>query len=332
MQKLYLLLSVFLFVSISTVQANTNVSTLQEQFIQKMETEYGFDKSGLEKIFEQAIVSESILKAISKPAEKKLPWHKYRNIFIQEKRIKQGVEFLQKNQAKLKKAEEQFGVPPEIITAIIGVETYYGRITGSYRVVDALNTLAFHYPKRSAFFKKEFEQFLLLAREQGFDPLTLTGSYAGAMGMPQFISSSYRHYAIDFDGDDVIDIWGNSDDAIGSVANYFVEHGWQQGKPVIAKVDVNGETYKQALGKGLALDITVPELKKLGITSTSVFEEGEMLKLFEYELEDKNEYWLAHKNFYVITRYNHSSLYAMAVYQLAIKIKERLLQTQQSLN
>jgi peptidoglycan lytic transglycosylase B len=310
------------------VRANTlvdnEISVSQDEFIAQMAKRHNFDAVNLTKVLKQTIVSQTILDAISKPAEKKLTWHKYRKIFIQKKRINQGVTFMQENNPKLAEAEKKFGVPAEIITAIIGVETFYGRITGSYRVVDALNTLAFHYPKRAAFFRSEFEQFLLLVREQDFDPLSLKGSYAGAMGMPQFISSSYRHYAIDFDGDDIIDIWNNPNDVIGSVANYFAEHGWNKGKPVIAKVKVEGNNYKQALDGGLEPDINESDLEKLGIKSHSYFEKNEKLKLLEYELEKENEYWLAHKNFYVITRYNHSSLYAMAVYQLAMEIKVRL--------
>ena len=182
------------------------------------------------------------------------------------------------------------------------------------------------------FFRDEFEQFLLLAREQGFDPLTLKGSYAGAMGMPQFISSSYRHYAIDFDGDNIIDIWNNPDDAIGSVANYFAEHGWQKDKPIVAKVKLEGEKYKGVLGNGLKPDIDESELEKLGIKSNSLFEKNEKLKLLEYEQKNSNEYWLAHKNFYVITRYNHSHLYAMAVYQLASEISKIINNTSQALD
>ncbi|GJM04657.1 MAG: soluble lytic transglycosylase B [marine bacterium B5-7] len=324
MQKIKLITLTLLSLWMSFAQANTDAATLQDDFIKKMASQYDFDSTSLKKLFDQVIVSETILKAISKPAEKRLPWHKYRNIFLKQKRIDEGVEFLNKNQEKLHAAEERFGVPAEIITAIIGVETFYGRIAGSYRVVDALNTLGFYYPKRAAFFRSEFEQFLLLAREQGFDPLSLKGSYAGAMGMPQFISSSYRHYAIDFDGDDTIDIWNNSDDAIGSVANYFAEHGWQKNKAIVAKVKVKGERYKAVLGNGLEPDIGVAELEEFGIISNSSFEKNEKLKLFEYEQEDTNEYWLAHKNFYVITRYNHSHLYAMAVYQLATEISKRL--------
>lgn len=332
MQKIKLIIITLLCLWMSFAQANTDVSTMQDDFIKKMASQYDFDSTSLKKLFDQVIVSETILKAISKPAEKRLPWYKYRNIFLKKKRINEGVEFLDKNREKLEAAEKQFGVPAEIITAIIGVETFYGRIAGSYRVVDALNTLGFHYPKRAAFFRNEFEQFLLLAREQGFDPLTLKGSYAGAMGMPQFISSSYRHYAIDFDGDNIIDIWNNPDDAIGSVANYFAEHGWKKDKPIIAKVKIEGDKYKGVLGNGLEPDVDESELELLGIKSNSLFEKNEKLKLFEYEQKNTNEYWLAHKNFYVITRYNHSHLYAMAVYQLASEITKRINNASQALD
>ncbi len=332
MQKIKLIILTLLCLWMSFAQANTDVLMMQDDFIKKMASQYDFDATSLKKLFDQVIVSETILKAISKPAEKSLPWYKYRNIFLKKKRINEGVEFLDKNREKLNAAEKQFGVPAEIITAIIGVETFYGRIAGSYRVVDALNTLGFHYPKRATFFRNEFEQFLLLAREQGFDPLTLKGSYAGAMGMPQFISSSYRHYAIDFDGDNIIDIWNNPDDAIGSVANYFSEHGWQKDKPVVAKVTVEGDKYKGVLGNGLKPDIDASELEVLGIKSKSHFEKNEKLKLFKYEQKNNNEYWLAHKNFYVITRYNHSHLYAMAVYQLASEISKRINNTSQALD
>jgi len=324
MQNLKFISFTLLSLCMSSSQANSEALKLQDKFIEKMVVQYDYDALSLEKLFNEVIVSKTILDAISKPAEKRLQWHQYRNIFLKKKRINQGVEFLQKNREKLNAAEKRFGVPAEIITAIIGVETFYGRIAGSYRVVDALNTLGFYYPKRAKFFRNEFEQFLLLAREQGFDPRSLKGSYAGAMGMPQFISSSYRHYAIDFDDDNIIDIWNNPDDAIGSVANYFSEHGWQKDKPVIAMVSVEGDKYKAALSKGLEPDLNVSDLKKFGIISNSNFEKNEQLKLFEYEQENSNEYWLAHKNFYVITRYNHSHLYAMAVYQLASEIMKQI--------
>ncbi len=286
-----------------------------------MESEHGFDSKELSLLFSKTIVSNSILEAIQRPAEKKLLWYQYRKIFLKEKRIKQGAEFWLKNELKLREAEKKFGVPPEIITAIIGVETNYGRNSGSYRVIDSLNTLAFHYPKRAPFFLSELEQFLLLVREQNFIPETLKGSYAGAMGIPQFISSSYRNYAIDFDGDNVVDIWSNPDDVIGSVANYFFQHGWVNEGNVITEVSIKGEEYKNILDEKLQLNIYGSDLKDYGIIVNSNFDDAEKLKLFEFKLEDRSEYWLAQNNFYVITRYNHSKLYAMAVYQLALKIK-----------
>lgn len=324
MYKLKIILTVVYCLGFNLVYAKSGPESLRDEFVEKMTIQYGFDKTRLNDLFRQAVVSKSILEAISRPAEKKLPWYKYRAIFLQDKRIRAGLRFWQENRAKLSEAEKKFGVPAEIITAIIGVETFYGRNKGRYRVFDALNTLAFHYPKRAAFFRSEFEQFLLLAREQGFEPLSLKGSYAGAMGLPQFISSSYRHYAIDFDGDEVIDIWNNPNDAIGSVANYFTEHGWRSGKPVIVKVKVAEESSRKLLSKGLKPDISLSDLEKHGVISDAVFEPGEKLKLFEYELEDGNEYWVGHHNFYVITRYNHSALYAMAVYQLALEIKKQI--------
>ncbi len=322
MKKYLIYLSLLFSISL-TVQANTGISVNQEMFIEQMVAEHGFANADLVKLFDQVSVSKSILAAISKPAEKKLKWFEYKDIFLREKRINKGVEFWRDNSHALLRAEIKFGVPAEIIVAIIGVETFYGRIKGSYRVVDALNTLAFHYPKRADFFRSEFKHFLLLSREQGFEPLSLTGSYAGAMGLPQFISSSYRNYAIDFDGDDIINIWDNPVDAIGSVANYFVAHRWRQGEEVIDRVDVEGDAFRNVLTPGLKPDLDSSSLATLGIKSDNTYAADEKLKLLQFVQESGPEYWLARHNFYVITRYNHSQLYAMAVYQLAQEIKQR---------
>ncbi len=286
-----------LLLLVGNVKVNADVYVSKGKFIEIMVARHGFDKFSLKKIFDQVLVSQSILDAISTPPEKKLSWDKYHKIFITEKRISQGVSFWRENRNKLEEAEQKFGVPAEMVTAIIGVETFYGRILGNYRVIDALNTLAFHYPKRAGFFQGEFEHFLLLTREQGLDPFELKGSYAGAMGLPQFISSSYRRYAIDFDGDGVVDIWNSPDDAIGSVANYFVEHGWKAGKPVAVKMSVENKTR---------------------------LEKNTNTRFIEYESGDTNEYWQTYDNFHVITRYNNSVLYALAVYQLSSEIKERM--------
>ena len=290
-----------------------------QQFIQEMVDEHGFEQETLRRQFSRAKIANSILKAISRPAEAK-PWFKYRKIFLTADRIKQGVKFLEENFDTLKRAESEYGVPVEIIVAIIGVETRYGRHAGRYSVLDSLSTLAFEYPKRSKFFRSELKQFLLLAREQNLDPLEVKGSYAGAMGIPQFISSSYRNFAVDFDGDGKIDIWDNPVDAIGSVGNYFKKHGWQAGETVALKAMVKGDDYLAVISKGLEPHISTAELHEFGISADAMPAEDSDIKFLEYELEKGREFWLGYRNFYVITRYNHSSLYAMAVFQLAGEI------------
>ena len=202
-----------------------------ERFAGHMAARHGFDAQQIKHLLDQSERQDGILAAIAKPAEA-LPWHRYRPIFLQPSRIRQGVVFWEQNQAVLERAARQYGVPPQIIVAILGVETRYGSYRGKHRVIDALRTLAFDYPPRSDFFRSELEQYLLLSREEGFDPLRPEGSYAGAMGIPQFISSSYRVYAVDFNRDGHRDLWDQPVDAIGSVANYFKAHGWQRGEAI----------------------------------------------------------------------------------------------------
>ena len=297
------------------------------QFIQEMVDEHDFEREALTHHFASAKIANSILKAISRPAEAK-PWYKYRKIFLTSDRIKQGAKFLEENYETLKRAESIYGVPVEIIVAIIGVETRYGRHAGKYKVLDSLSTLAFEYPKRSKFFRSELKEFFLLAREQGLNPLDVKGSYAGAMGIPQFISSSYRNFAVDFDDDGKIDIWDNPVDAIGSVGNYFKKHGWQAGEEVAVKARVEGDAYLAVLSKGLEPHINTSELYEYGISSDSMIVEDSEIKFLEYELDKGSEFWIGYKNFYVITRYNHSSLYAMAVYQLAGEIADKYKEAQ----
>ena len=292
-----------------------------QAFIKEMSSKHGFDEQSLHKAFASTKVSQSILKAMSRPAEK-LEWYQYRPIFLKQARIDAGVKFWQEHKQVLEKAEQEFGVPAEIIIAIIGVETRFGQYKGKYRVLDALMTLGFHYPKRAKFFKSELEQFLLLAREQNIDPLSIYGSYAGAMGIPQFISSSYRHYAIDFDNDGKIDLWNNINDAIGSVANYFVEHGWKQGEEVVKTANVSGDAYQAILEKGYKPHTSYASMKDANITTLESLDENETVSLIELKQKNSNDYWLVLKNFYAITRYNHSPLYAMAVYQLSQEIKQ----------
>jgi membrane-bound lytic murein transglycosylase B len=290
-------------------------------FIDSLVQEHGFDAEFVRNALKSAERKESILAAISRPAEKTLNWAEYSKIFLTEQRIRYGKEFMQKHADTLSKAEAEFGVPKEIITAIIGVETRYGQNKGSFRVLDALATLGFDYEPRAEFFKKELVQMFLLAREQGFNVEDLKGSYAGAMGYGQFISSSYRHYAVDFDGDNVVDILNNPVDAIGSVANYFKKHRWRQGEPVAEQVVLDGIEYKELLNDSLKPARKLADLRALGFQGAKDIPDDAPVKILELEGDGGQELWLAWHNFYVITRYNHSHLYAMAVYQLAQQVR-----------
>ena len=282
--------------------------------------EQGVDPTWAAALLDQAERKQSILDAISRPAEKTKPWYDYRKIFLTDKRAREGVAFAQQNAETLAKVSDQTGVPASVITAIIGVETFYGRITGSYRVIDALATLAFDYPKRSPFFTRELQNFLVLAYESGKDPIALKGSYAGAMGYGQFMPSSYRAYAVDYDGDGVADIWTNADDAIASVANYFLRHGWQPGAPVIVPANYDGDSSEIFAG-GLKPEKTVGELAEEGFAPRSATDISLVATPLRLEGSEGYEYWLCLENFYVITRYNHSAMYALSVWQLSQEIE-----------
>lgn len=295
------------------------------QLIQEMVDKHGFEQGYLEQLFQGASYKENIVRLMTSPAEAK-PWKEYRPILVTKQRTEQGISFLQEHHEALARAEQEFGVPPEIIVAIIGVETRYGRITGSYRVIDALATLAFDYPKRAKFFRKELIEFLLLARSEKVDPRTLNGSYAGAMGYGQFMPSSFRAYAIDFDGDGLRDIWRNPTDAIGSVANYFYRHGWKRGQQVTARANPQGDQFDALLVRkrsDLKPKHTLAELMKHGFVTDAELSTEQPATAIKLRGEQGNEYWVGLHNFYVITRYNHSALYAMAVYQLSQEIAKQ---------
>jgi len=297
-------------------------SPIIKSFIDNMVVKHQFDKQELIALFSKAKKLPKVIKSINRPAEA-LPWHRYQKIFVKNKRIEQGVEFWKKNLSTLNRAEKKYGVPAEIIVAIIGVESRYGKHKGAYRIVDSLSTLGIDYPRRSKFFLKELENLLLLSKEEGFDALELMGSYAGAMGKPQFIASSYRHYAVDFDGDGVRDLLNNTDDAIGSVANYFRKHGWKPNKPITFPATIKGKKYTQILDKGIKPKTTISQAKEYGIAYNADLAPKNKFALIELkQKKGDKEYWIALDNFYVITRYNHSELYAMAVFQLAESIKK----------
>lgn len=289
------------------------------EFVREMTQDYGFASEQLVEMLAQAERKQAILDAISRPAERVKPWKEYRPIFITDSRIAQGVDFWRENEATLARAEKEYGVPAQVIVAIIGVETFYGRNTGNYRVIDALSTLGFDYPPRQPFFRQQLKEFLLLAREEQVDPLTLTGSYAGAMGLPQFMPSSFRAYAVDFDADGHIDIWKNPVDAIGSAANYFKQHGWATGEPVVARATVTGERYGEGLTEGLEPVKNAAELRELGWQWQTEAQTADDTAITAFRLDgaEGDEYWVGLPNFYVITRYNRSVMYALAVHQLA---------------
>jgi len=297
------------------------LSQQEQKFVTQMVEKHQFDSAQLTRQLQKAKHQPSIIKAMSRPAEA-MPWYKYRKIFLQQDRIKAGKKFMRKYHKELKQAQQTYGVPAHIITAIIGVETIYGKNTGSYAVMEALRTLAFGYPKRAKFFRSELEQYLLMAREEGLEPLTPKGSYAGAMGMPQFMPSSFREYAVDFDDDDKRDLWNSPADVIGSVANYFSRHGWRTGEAVAFKLDKQPPGLPLGNRRGQKPNVSISKISKSGVNLPAEVSALNKAAILKYQQKNKQDYWLGLHNFYVITRYNHSNLYAMAVYQLAQAIND----------
>ena len=285
-------------------------------FIEEMTSRHGFDSSTLGRVFSQVETRQSIIDAMSRPAEKRLSWDKYRAIFMTDRRIDRGHEVAASQAAALGRAAAS-GVPASVILAIVGVETFYGERTGSYPVIDALSTLAFDYPPRADFFRKELEQFLLMSREESLDPLRPKGSYAGAMGIPQFMPSSFRAYAVDGGGDGHRDLWSDWDDVFASVANYLKVHGWRPGEPVMAAASVQGARLDGLEFGSVALDQTVGSLRQRGVSFETPLPDSAPAVLLRLPGESVPEYRVGFRNFYVITRYNRSQLYASAVSDLA---------------
>ncbi|MFT7286401.1 MAG: membrane-bound lytic murein transglycosylase B [Halieaceae bacterium] len=319
--SLVLLLSVALPLVVSPAAfADYSTHPAAQPLIDEMVREHDFSAGEVRQLLAGAERQQSILDAISRPAEKTKPWFEYRQIFLTERREREGVAFFRQYREALSRAQAETGVPAEIVVAIIGVETYYGRIAGSYQVIDALATLAFDYPKRAPFFSGELKNFLLLTREQDLDPLTLKGSYAGAMGYGQFMPSSYRAYAIDFDGDARADIWGNPVDAIGSVANYLARHGWRPGEPVVSAAAATPKVPVEFFNDGLKPLKPVASYVAAGLQPQQHLDPTALATAMRFELAQGFEHWLGLHNLYVITRYNHSAMYAMSVFQLSQRI------------
>lgn len=290
------------------------------QFMQEMQRRHGFDEAWLSHVIATATSQPKIIEVISRPAEQALPWHAYRNHFLTAERIAAGLEFWVEHRERLAAVERDTGVAADVIVGILGVETFFGRITGRYRVVDALATLAFDYPPRGGYFRAEFEQFLLLAREEQVDVETALGSYAGAMGSPQFMPRSYRAYAVDGDGDSRRDLWESWDDVIASVANYLAEHGWRAGEPVAAPASLWFPRAVGLIAGGLAPDTTVKALRDRGLSFEAALDDRAPALFIRVADDDGPELRVGFHNFGVITRYNRSVLYALAVHDLGSRI------------
>jgi membrane-bound lytic murein transglycosylase B len=294
------------------------------QFIAEMARKHGFSRTELESVFSQARVQPSIIRAMQTPAESpRRSWQSYRSNFLTPQRIEAGVRFKAANAEALSRASALYGVPEDIVVAIIGVETVYGRNVGGYRVLDALATLAFDFPARADYFRSELEQFLLHSREAGLEPLATRGSYAGAIGIPQFMPGTYRRYAVDFDGDGRRDLRASNADAIGSVANFLKEHGWAAGQPVAARARVSGADFVPLLEGGIKPGYRVEDLAAVGVTLApgAAAAPDALCSLIELQTPGQSsEYWLGFDNFFALTRYNRSSVYAIAVLELATAI------------
>jgi membrane-bound lytic murein transglycosylase B len=295
-----------------------------EQFATQVARRDGLNRRAVLEVLLQARAQPRIVDEISRPAERVLQWWQYRQIFLSDKRIAAGVEFWQQHRDALERVSAEEGVPPQYIVAILGAETYYGRITGSYRVLDALATLAFEYPPRSRFFSRELEQFLVLAHREKLDPLTVKGSYAGAMGPLQFMPSAYLRYGVDGNGDGTSDLFSDWDDIFASIGRYLHDCGWQAGGPVVADVRIDPGAAFQVDPDNLALDETIDGLNEQGVQVEADAPGNTRVVLLLAQQQDGPTYRVGFNNFHALTRYNHSALYAMAVDELARAIALQL--------
>jgi membrane-bound lytic murein transglycosylase B len=300
-------------------EASVNYTELPkvQSFIQMMSDKHGFDTVWLKEHFAKVRTVELALRLMSAPAEKTNTWPQYRSILLDKRRISRGLNFAREHHRTLDRAASDYGVPGEIILAILGVETRYGAIQGKHRTFHSLSTLAFGYPRREKFFKQELEHFLLLAREQDFEVQEVTGSYAGAMGYGQFMPSSYRRYAVDYDNDGIKDLFGNPTDAIGSIANYLEKNGWRRGEPIAVLANTNKNPQVEIVNQGKHPKYNLNELANRGFEPQIAGPSERKGMVLSFELPQSQEYWIAYNNFSAIMSYNPRYFYAMAVYQLS---------------
>ncbi len=310
------------FLLASTLSFSTPLSQRPDvnAFINTMVKKHHFERAKLVTLFDHVKIRPKVIHAM-KHAKEHLPWYRYRTIFLNPERITLGVNFWHRYKKTLAQAEKQYGVPAEIIVAIVGVESYYGARKGTYPLIDALTSFAFNYPSRQKFFTRALEEFLLFAREENLDPLSIKGSYAGAMGQPQFMPSSYRAYAVDFSHTGHRDLMDDEIDVIGSVANYLKQNGWKANQLVAMPATVSGSAYENLPKQGRKPTLSLNALAHYGIHPKEHTDAHQKALFYAFEGKGHPDFWLGFNNFYVITRYNTSPLYAMAVYQLGQAIK-----------
>ncbi|HTQ75329.1 MAG TPA: lytic murein transglycosylase B [Burkholderiales bacterium] len=293
-----------------------------KEFVSEMVKKHGFNGRELSRVLGQAQYQPAIVRAMDQPPESALgSWQAYRAIFVRPERIEAGIRFWDRNAESLKRAETEFGVPEDVIMGIIGVETTFGKNVGTYRVIDALATLAFDYPKRGTYFRSELEHYLVFSRDRGLDPLRVKGSYAGAIGIPQFMPGSYRRFGVDFDGDGQIDIATSSADAIGSIGNFLKSHGWVRGQPVAFTAEATGESWRKLAAGGIVPATRFADLPSYGLKTAAELPADTLCALVELETPGQpSDVRVTLQNFFVLTRYNRSNLYAAAVLDLGAEI------------
>jgi membrane-bound lytic murein transglycosylase B len=316
---IFFLMFIFCFSLYSqNIDIDIDIDVRKSAFIDRLVESGDYDRAYLDLMMDQIEIKQTILDAISRPAERVLTWNDYRNIFVTEQRVNEGLTFFDEHKILLKEVTDTYGVPIEIILSILGVETYFGNRMGSYRVIDALGTLAFAYPPRANFFATELEQYLSLINNEGIDFNETLGSYAGAMGAGQFIPSSYNAYAVDGDGDGVRDLWSSWPDIFSSIANYFEKNGWNEGGIIAIKLDRDLSVWTdQEHSNTVNLNYTISDIRALGYITPAEYPGNMSVTLLHLDGPNGKEYWAGLENFRAITRYNISVLYGMAIYELS---------------